>query len=233
MPVPDRPVLVVGESREGFARVDGVRMTYRGEQVTIEERVGIGVRFAQVEASVLRERLQGASLGRSREGFALEMAGPSAAFFSEPRGADPRLNAQTAGFQFALKSSGSKARERLERTGEKNDLVFLLGVPSDAGETFREKSDGIEVTVEERSADVGQVTLVGVLDGEEAAREESESVGGPAEIIRKRNFVVVAEFAEEAAFEGRFGEECAVEIEDGGDAAAGLGRVASEDEGVW
>ena len=76
------------------------------EEMAIQEGVGVGVRFAQVEAGVLRESLQRASFGGSGDGLVLEIAGPAASFFGELRGADPRLNAQAASFELAFKSGG-------------------------------------------------------------------------------------------------------------------------------
>ena len=232
MPVPDGPVLFVGEGGEGFAGVDDVCVADGAKEMAIEEGIAVGVRFAQVEARMLCERVHGAGFCLFGDGFAVDMAGPPAAFFGELRGADPRLNAQTAGFEFAFESGGGQTSERLKRPGKEHDFVLLLDVPGDAGQAFFEKGNRIEVSVQKRRVDVGEVTLVGVLDGDEAVREKAESLDTPAKVIDDGNFAAVAQFAEEAAFERWFGQKSAVEVENSGDAVAGFDGLGSQEERI-
>ena len=79
--------------------------------------------------------------------------------------------------------------------------MLLLGVPGDTGDAFFEQGDGIEVSVEECSTEVGEIALVGMLDGDDAVREKAESLDAPAKVVGERNFPAVAEFAEEATFQ--------------------------------
>lgn len=126
---------------------------------------------------------------------------------------------QATAFEFARQRGGGEVPERFQSATEQNNFVGLADVPSNAGNSFSEKRNGVHITKDEVAGNVREVTLIAMLNGKKAMRQESQRFRSPTEIIGKGNFVVVAQFVEEATFEGGRAQKGAVQIEERSDAS--------------
>jgi len=125
--------------------------------------------------------------------------------------------------ELALDGHRRQASQGLERAGDENDLVFLSRMPCDAGDAFLEERNGVGVTEGQSGVHAGEVSLVAVLNGEKAMRQEMQRFDAPAQKVRERNGGVLAQFREETALEGRLRQKSSSEIENRSDASAGFG----------
>ena len=220
VPVPHRPVVEIGERGKIFAGIDGVGVADGGEHVAIGKGVSVGVTLGERNAVRAGKETDGIAFRRAVHWWTEEFAGPEAVTHFESGGTDMNFRFDAASFEFTFESGGSHLSEWLERTGDENEAVILASVPEDASDSFSEDGDFADVAIDEVTRNVGKILFVSVANGgDTSGGQEAQGFEEPAEIIGEGNFVIAAESAEEAEFERGFGDEGAVEIEEGRDAA--------------
>jgi hypothetical protein len=141
MPMPDGPVVFVGEGSQFPAGIDGVSVANSRQKVAIQQTVSVRVTVAQIEVAPFGEHFNGADFCGTVYAFSGKVAGPPAAYLRERSGADVKLTSNAAQFQFALKSQCGELREFSQCTADKNNLMALVGVPERAGNPLFEEID--------------------------------------------------------------------------------------------
>lgn len=218
--MPNAPTVFVGKRGEFPTGIHSVGMANGAQETTVEQAVGVGVRWTQIDFVEFRQSFDGVSFCGAANGGTVEIASAPAALLFEARGAHQRMKHQAARFEFTSKRGSGEICERFESAAYENNRVTLAEVPGNAGNSLLEQRERVHIAENEVARNTRQITLVAVLDGQKALRQQAQRLPDPTEIIDRRNFLVAAKFREQAAFERRLGKQGPVEIEESGDPAA-------------
>ena len=155
MPVPDRPIPLIGKGSQTLAGIDRVPVADSTEQLPVEQSVAVTMALAQIEFFTACEFLDRPFLDRPGHGFTRQMARPLARLFGKAGCTNARKKRVPACFELTFEGHGGQLRQWLERPAHEDYLVPLRGVPEDSGNAFIEKRDRLHMAENQGGGEAG------------------------------------------------------------------------------
>src|ERR1700693_333894 len=198
MPVPDRPVVKIGQGGELLVGIYRMRVTDRREHERIQRRVAVGMTIAKIEPAPFRIVEHGAAFRFAKHCVAKQPPRPLAAIFFEARGADLDSRLDAPSFQFTFQRGSGHVGQRLQRAGDENEFVSLTAVPAQTRDGFLENWERLQMPEHAVAPDSAEIALVRMLNGGKSMWKQTQSVRGPSHVICNGNLAPAAKHGVQA-----------------------------------
>src|SRR5580692_1654760 len=198
MPMPDGPVVKIGQSGELLVGVYRMSVAGRREHEGIQRRVAVGMTIAKIDSAPFRVMLHGTAFRFAKHRVAQQPPRPLAAIFFEARGAHLDLRLDAPCFQFTFQRSCGHMGQRLQRASDENEFVSLTAMPAQTRNGFLENWERLQMPEHAVAPDAEEIALVRVLNGGKSTRKQTQSMRGPSRVICNGNLAPAAKHAVQA-----------------------------------